>query len=84
MRNINRVVIQRGVLMAVLTDSRCDANTNAQVLLVTANTGLHTHRLSRLGEFGFHELGHRMSVVWICVTCQTLFVTGWRVDEMTC
>ena len=84
MWDIDRIVIQGGVLMAMLTNARCDADANTQVFLVTANTGLHTHRLSSLGEFGFHELGHRMSVVWICVTCQTLFVTGWRVDEMTC
>ena len=83
MRNIDRIVIQGGVLMAMLTDPRCDADTNAQVLPVTVDTSLHTHHLAGVGEFGFQKLGHGMSVVWICMARQTLIVAGGRVDEMT-
>ena len=70
--------------MTVLTHTLCDANTNAQVLLVAANTELHTHCLPSLGEFGFEEIGHRMSIIWIRVALQTLLVARWRIDEIAC
>ncbi len=83
MRNIDWIVIHSGVLMAVLTDARCHADPNAQMLSVTVDASLYTQYLASLSEFGFQKFGHGMSVVWICVAGQTLIVACWRVDEMT-
>ena len=91
MRDIDRIIfifkqlVQHvGVLVAVLTYAWRDTGPYAQVLLVTANAKLHTHRLSGRGEFGFHKLGHRMPIIGIIVARQTLVVARWGVDKILC
>ncbi len=84
MWDINRIIVQGGILVAVLTNPQCDASSYTQMLPVTANAELHARCLSGFCEFRFHKLGHRMSIVRVFVTFQTLFVTSWLLDKRCC
>ena len=81
MWDINRIIVQSGILVTVLTNARRDADPYAQVLLVATHTELHGHCLPGRGEFGFHKLGHRMPIIRIFVTRQTLLITCWLIDK---
>ena len=82
MRNIEWIVAYLGVLVAVPTEALCGTHSYAQVLLVTANAVLNTHRLSGRGEFGLQKVFHRMPIVGIFVAPQTLFVARRLVDKV--